>query len=235
MASLHDVGWKQGSLFQAPLPLDAIVVDTSPTSLSSRALVSSQHPILSLLKRLSWFIIQSLAHRLHLTVIFQTPEVVTRRQTTHAHWIVVTQDCDLHRLATNSVEPLAEIRPVFDRENRPDFDHELPELRGIRSRMFMLGDRYYLHAQSGRAMISAAALATLVPSAESRERLWSVRCPPDRSRPVVCQATAVAGWRPLQSYRSDPTLANPELAGRRIRLGERSADPRVTISIGYTT
>lgn len=65
-------------------------------------------------------------------------------------WVVVTQDCDLDRLATGDDNPFVELRPVFEETPPPDW--------GIRSHRLRLTGGQYVEAQSPRVMLSASVL-----------------------------------------------------------------------------
>lgn len=146
MGSLHDVGWRQGSLLRAPLPLDSVVARTEATH--GRAGNARQLP--SLLQRVLFAMIRFLAHLSNARVVPAQGGGIVRQQRTHDHWVVVTQDCDIARLAEDHPLPVVEIRPVYNKEP--------PSELGLRSRQLLLDSPYYIEAQSARTMISPAAL-----------------------------------------------------------------------------
>jgi len=80
---------------------------------------------------------------------------IVRQQDEYDHWIVVTQDCDLAWLDAHDPSPVVELRPVYE-EDPPG------KLRlGLRSKELLLDRPFYIRAQSGRVMISPAALTML--------------------------------------------------------------------------
>lgn len=101
-----------------------------------------------------------LAHLSGARVVPIQQETIRRRQSMHGLWLVVTQDCDLDRLAEDESQPVVELRPVFD-ENPPT-------QLGLRSRQLLLDIPYYVEAQSGRTMVSPAALTVSIASGSTR-------------------------------------------------------------------
>lgn len=157
MASFHRAGWRQGSLLRYTLPLD--IVDAGTGGRGDRA-GRARQLLPSSAWRVSLGLARVLAHACGATIVPNQPGVIVRRQGTHSHWLVVTQNCDLDRLDENDRQPVVELRPVFD-QNPPS------EL-GLRSRQLLLDDSNYIEAQSGRTMVSPAALTVAVESGGAR-------------------------------------------------------------------
>jgi len=149
VASFYGAGWRQGSLLRFILPLDTVVAQSRESS--GKAGAGAVQPLLPLFPR--HFVLglaRMLAHACGAKIVPDQVGNIVREQHTQGHWVVVTQDCDLDRLDENDPIPVVELRPVFD-QNPPS------EL-GLRSRHLLLDSPYYIEAQSGRTMISPAAL-----------------------------------------------------------------------------
>lgn len=69
-------------------------------------------------------------------------------------WVLVTQECDLDWLDETALDPLVELRPVY--ENTGGYSV------GVRSEVFVFDQSRLLHAQSPRLMVTPRALAALI-------------------------------------------------------------------------
>jgi hypothetical protein len=101
------------------------------------------------------------------TVTLDGGGIPGRRQTEHARWVVVTQDCDLDTTDMDDGDSTIELRPVFTHDAPPDW--------GIRSVRYRLTDTEYVHGSSARTMVSAAVLSAIDASGGREADLAPVR------------------------------------------------------------